>query len=428
MARVRKPLKMADGHVIQHIDEFKEHFDLENMLGHYESGRLAAWLESYFYDDEVETLKSLDREAADFQEKFCKLFGVEYENPVDQAKIVEREKRLIKLKGLTADEMVHQHVDYVAFDQGELADRLDEGCTEIYLCSADGRKFTVPASHTGVKYIGVNNPQAHISGKQADPLGIEFEGMSVDNLAVPPAKEQTLDRPVPKPKDSSDQSLDKFRSRLRDLRNYRVSIITNFNVSYESKLSAIESESFKSESDCRRAAERALEKAYNPARQTFEKRTAIRSAEGLFATAKKELTSRMDSMKDMLTTYHSKEMSKLITEINKLLSANKLFSEIETEYDSLKSQYEPDGVYCFTSAIEYNKDDPSEFEEGLAKLFAKGFCRYGYDTYPAASDIERHFSENLKEMQDAFNEMLVEALEEYIIDPIEDILLQIHSI
>ncbi len=107
MGRVRKPLKMADGHIIQHIDEFKEHFDLENMLGHYESGRLAAWLESYFYDDEVETLKSLDREAADFQEKFCKLFGVEYESPVDQAKIVEREKRLIKLKGLTADETVH---------------------------------------------------------------------------------------------------------------------------------------------------------------------------------------------------------------------------------------------------------------------------------------------------------------------------------
>lgn len=184
MARVKAPLKMADGTMVSNIDAIKEHFDLENMLGHYESGRLATWLKTFGYEDEAEALDELNVDAADFQKKFCAIFDVSYKSPVDQEKIAEREERLKRLRQYTANENVLRNVDKVAFDQGELADRLKEGCKEIYLCRTDEYSFRVSASKKGIKYIGVNQPKAHLSGKLSDPLGIEFEGVEVNNFTI----------------------------------------------------------------------------------------------------------------------------------------------------------------------------------------------------------------------------------------------------
>ena len=45
MARIiRFPLKMKNGAEIRTLDELKENFDLESVLGYFTDGKLATWL------------------------------------------------------------------------------------------------------------------------------------------------------------------------------------------------------------------------------------------------------------------------------------------------------------------------------------------------------------------------------------------------
>ena len=42
---VKFPLIMSDGTPVRTIEELREHFDLEAVLGYYSNGRLIKWLE-----------------------------------------------------------------------------------------------------------------------------------------------------------------------------------------------------------------------------------------------------------------------------------------------------------------------------------------------------------------------------------------------
>lgn len=433
MARVKAPLKMADGTMVSNIDAIKEHFDLENMLGHFESGRLMTWLETFGYEDEAEALGELNVDAADFQKNFCAIFEVSYESSVDQEKIAEREERLKRLRQYTADENALKNVDKVAFDQGELADRLEEGCKEIYLCRTDEYSFRISASKKGIKYIGVNQPKAHLGGKLSDPLGIEFEGVEVDNLPKDSRIEQNAFVETKTHSETRQHSggalvkeLDTFKSRLEDLRNYKVVVWGHFHSSGKSVMAADDSESYKSKSDCSRAAERALETAYNEAVAGFEKCTNARSSNSIFATSKKELSNRISSLQEQLEKCRTAATSPLLDSILRQLTIKQILSQMESEYADIQQRYSPDSLYHFTSAIEYDEWDPSGFEEGLAKLFA--FKRYGYSTYSATNDIERHLKEQFDDLQEDYNDVLSGLIESDLIEPIKEMLSQVYAI
>ena len=54
MARkVKFPLKLADGTEARTLDELREHFDSESVVGYFHDGRLLTWLRSRYYDDAV---------------------------------------------------------------------------------------------------------------------------------------------------------------------------------------------------------------------------------------------------------------------------------------------------------------------------------------------------------------------------------------
>lgn len=181
--KIRFPLKLSEGAEVRTLDELREHFDLEAVLGYYASGKLLTWLEDRYLEGEAEAIRALDEAAPDFQKKLCEVFQVEYTgSDIDLEEIERRQERLKRLQSITDEAEYIQNIDYVAFDQEELADLLDEGVTKIYLC---GDKFTVPASRKGITYIGIKNPAVHISGKLPDTLeelGITFDGCNVDNL------------------------------------------------------------------------------------------------------------------------------------------------------------------------------------------------------------------------------------------------------
>lgn len=183
--KIRFPLKLAEGAEVRTLEELREHFDLEALLGYYKNKKLLTWLEDRYLEGEAEAVRALDEAAPDFQKRLCEVFQVEYTgSEVDLEEVGRRQERLKRLRMVTDEQEYIDHIDQVAFDQEDLADLLDEEQTTIYLC---GEKFTVPASRKGVAYVGIHEPAVHISGtlpEDPEELGIEFRGCAVDNLPV----------------------------------------------------------------------------------------------------------------------------------------------------------------------------------------------------------------------------------------------------
>ena len=156
--KIKFPLEMRDGVQARNIDELREFFDIEKALEYLIDGKLLTWLQDRYYMQEAESISKLDTYSTDVKERLCEILGVEMEveaQDIDVEEIERRKEKLLKLKKYTDDEDIWNKVDYVAFDQEELADLLDDECSEIYLC--DG-KFCIPVSECNKKYIGIHNP------------------------------------------------------------------------------------------------------------------------------------------------------------------------------------------------------------------------------------------------------------------------------
>ena len=183
---IKIPLKMSDGTAVETIEELREHFDLVDVLGYYESGRLISWLSDGYYDEEAEKVNDLDSSSKDFRKDLCNILGVDYKKygKLDKNK-ANKNKRLERLKQYTDDDRILAFVDNVAFTQEELdglvkkADTLekdDDENTVIYLC---GEHFTIPALTGGIIYKGVNNPTVTFNGEFV-VAGIDLQDLEFD--------------------------------------------------------------------------------------------------------------------------------------------------------------------------------------------------------------------------------------------------------
>lgn len=202
--KIRFPLKMENGAEVRNLDDLKEKFSVESVVGYFRDGRLLTWLKDRYYESEAEQVAELQDTQPDFVFRLCKIFGQDYEAGVDVEEIRRRQERLNRLKDFTNDPKILDHVDLVAFDQEELSDLLDEEQLKIYLC---GDHFVIPSSRHGITYIGVNNPKVHISGKKistAENLDIHFENVDVDNFDPVSAQAQKKTDIREAPSDSSE--------------------------------------------------------------------------------------------------------------------------------------------------------------------------------------------------------------------------------
>lgn len=165
-------LKMEDGAEVRNIDDLKAHFDIGSVVRDFSNGKLLTWLEDRYYDEEADAIRKISTNEGNLEQKLCAIFGIESEW------IIERRNRL---KKYTNDANILANADKVAFDQEDLADLLDAGAREIYLCA---NRFVIPLRMKNKTYIGVKDAVAVIRSKNLvnfDELGIKFQNIAFDD-------------------------------------------------------------------------------------------------------------------------------------------------------------------------------------------------------------------------------------------------------
>ena len=156
--KIRFPLKMKNGAEVRTLDELKENFDLESVLGYFTDGKLATWLADRYYDEKAEAVSALSKDMPDLTAKLCEILEVEYQGDDDVADLEYIQRRNEKLRILSAytdNNDILNNIDIVAMSQDELFDILDEQPEKVYLY---GEKFSIPFGAKNVCYVGVNNP------------------------------------------------------------------------------------------------------------------------------------------------------------------------------------------------------------------------------------------------------------------------------
>lgn len=188
--KVRFPLEMDNEVQVRTIEEFRENFSLARVMNYLQEGKLVIWLRDRYEDDLAESVVGLDLQDAELAKKICEIFDVPYDETSEEElkKAAERAERILKLKEYTDDREYEKVIDFVAFDQDELYDLLDEEADTIYLC---GKKFSIPLAKEGVSYIGINQPMVVINSK-TEVDWIE-KNISVENVVFDPKYQVVLD-------------------------------------------------------------------------------------------------------------------------------------------------------------------------------------------------------------------------------------------
>ena len=175
-------LDMKDDVPVWELEELQENFSLKKVLVYIGDGRMDKWLRNDDRNSIADGIAALDKADGDYYRKLYALFGVEYnEAEVEEmTKEAERAEKLKKLRNYTGEPKYVDNVDYVAFEQNDLYDLLDDGATTIYLC---GERFEIPLEKSGIAYIGVNKPTVVINSKNEvdwSSKGISLGGVKYD--------------------------------------------------------------------------------------------------------------------------------------------------------------------------------------------------------------------------------------------------------
>lgn len=119
---------------------------------------------------------------ANIGERLREILGVS--QAAKQKRVTEREaEKRARLREKTDDETILSHAVQTAFTQEDMAELLDAGEREIYLC---GKEFEIPMRVEDVYYAGVlENPVVHIAAATMYELkqkGISFSNVTIDFL------------------------------------------------------------------------------------------------------------------------------------------------------------------------------------------------------------------------------------------------------
>lgn len=179
MAKKMFALNLKDDIEVRTLEDLRENFDLEKILGYFKSGELLLWLEDRFYDDEADAIAQIALDDKNAPAKICAALNVECDDDLEFSQRVREKKAL--LAEMTDDENIIDNAAATALNQEDLAALINMDYKTIYLC---GENFNVPIRIGGVKYIGVlSTPKIKIRATSQEDL--DAKNISFDNAQLP---------------------------------------------------------------------------------------------------------------------------------------------------------------------------------------------------------------------------------------------------
>ena len=172
--KIRFPLQM-NGTDVRTIEELREHFDLESVLGYFANGKLVTWLRNRYYDKEADAIEALSADDAELNNKIMCALGISVDTEaehIDMETIQRRNEKLMLLRQLTDDQELINKIDSIAFNQDDLTEMLEKGAKEIYLCRGE---FEISLEQVGIAYTRLFNPTVSVVGEDAQyQMGMRF--------------------------------------------------------------------------------------------------------------------------------------------------------------------------------------------------------------------------------------------------------------
>ena len=180
-------LMMKNGVEVSTIEELRENFDYEKVLGYFKDGTLKDWLEYRFYDDEVAAVAEIKEDDKNLMQKLCAALDVECNDDLEFSQRIKEKKILLAEK--TDDETVIGKAANTAMNQEDLAILLHMDYSTIYLC---GEIFNIPVRLENRRYVGVlGTPKIKIKADSESDL--EGKNIVFENCQLPWQKASPLE-------------------------------------------------------------------------------------------------------------------------------------------------------------------------------------------------------------------------------------------
>ncbi|MBO5627893.1 MAG: sel1 repeat family protein [Aeriscardovia sp.] len=131
--KIRFPLQMKVADV-RTIEELREHFDLESILGYYANGKLVMWLRNRYYDKEANDVEALSATDEKIASKLCdilKITHTEEKVEIDIDIIKKKQEELTFLRQIIDGEKIT--VDNIEYFLDDLVEVLEKDSESFYL-------------------------------------------------------------------------------------------------------------------------------------------------------------------------------------------------------------------------------------------------------------------------------------------------------
>ncbi|MBR2928350.1 MAG: hypothetical protein IKC24_04245 [Oscillospiraceae bacterium] len=216
-------------------------------------------------------------------------------------------------------------------------------------------------------------------------------------------------------------ALTEFEFWLRDLvgcASYKIFSCMSVDHSAHNVIVCDYDNAFHTKARCRQAAEIRLENAYceavskmNELMKPFEKNSVYQAFQNNF-------DKRLDVLKNYLRQFRNAQTACITDQMDRYLIASKIHEAAQRISEQLYSEYILQNTESYISGICYTTDDPSRFEDGIAKLVAKAFTRHEYDCLDAIYSLETDMRDRLENFQRSFNAQIQQEILASIVEPI----------
>lgn len=141
-----------------------------------------------------------------------------------------------------------------------------------------------------------------------------------------------------------------------------------------------------------------------------------------FFAFRKRFDDCLEVLCEKLELLRTPENAVIADELRNCLIASKIHGKVKEICDDLSEKYRLQSAGTYYDEIRYDVRDPSDFEAGLAKLFAKGFMRYGFSCCEAIHAIEQNAQSVLEGFQADLNSQIQDEILASLVEPTQRLL------